>query len=101
VTTDLRYIDAESKTAAQVLTILLTTYYLLLTSTPRVRQPRRCSLYYARACALAHSLACLLTSTTAQVTSSAVMKFKSRGWGKKAGSGPNSSFEGDGAAEAT
>lgn len=52
VTTDLRYIDAESKTAAQV-------------------------------------------------TSSAVMKFKSRGWGKKAGSGPNSSFEGDGAAEAT
>jgi hypothetical protein len=45
VTTDLRYIDAESKTAAQVLTILLTTYYLLLTSTPRVRQPRRCSLY--------------------------------------------------------
>ena len=29
------------------------------------------------------------------------MKFKSRGWGKKAGSGPNSSFEGDGAAEAT
>jgi len=52
VTTDLRYIDAESKTAAQV-------------------------------------------------TSSAVMKFKCTGKGKKAGSSPNSSFKGGGAAEAT
>ena len=52
---------------------------------------------------LTHSLTRVLTyyDCTVQVTSSAVMKFKCTGKGKKAGSSPNSSFKGGGAAEAT
>ena len=98
MTTDLRYIDAESKTAAQV-----------LTSTTHCACACVLGSLLAHVLAhVAHSLAaCLLTRslaysrTTVQVTSSAVMKFKCTGKGKKAGSSPNSSFKGGGAAEAT
>ena len=83
MTTDLRYIDAESKTAAQVLTS--TTHVLVLTCL--VPCSLTCLLtlltYLLRAYSLAYS------RTAVQVTSSAVMKFKCTGKGKKGGSSPS------------